>query len=122
VVEAPVEEPPDYPTRDEVVAAFGAYVKPLHDRLDRITEAVEALGKEVKELKQTDEQKIEKALIETPAASLMDRIGSVIGTEATRLDGRTTLAKDAPAEISAPIDGPTFVPALNEYIARQRGG
>ena len=102
--------------------ALGAYLKPVIDQLEGLSSQMEALGKEVKELKVADEEKIAKAVEETPAASLTQMIGSVIGREETYVDGRTKLAKEGPKETEPNQGGPTPVPFLNKRIAAQVGG
>lgn len=122
-------EAPQYVTHDELEQVFAGHVKPLVDQLrsalDEVAsqqEEIKALEAQVKELQKDDEAKLKEALQNTPAASLFSRIGSVIGSDETAVDGRTSLAKAAPEEAKEPSNGPTFVPGLNEYIARQWGG
>ena len=129
VSESAVEEPPSYVTHEELEQIFGGYVKPMNELLQGVRDLVEQQGKEIKEqaevikgLRQDDETKMKQFLAETPAASLYDRIGSVIGSEEAREDGRTSLAQSKPKEVETPANGPTFVPFVNDMIAKQRGG
>jgi len=130
VVEAaPVEEVPQYVTHDELTEVFSGHIKPLVDAVAGLLAQVESLGKELKEqaevvkgLQASDEEKIEKTMAQTPAASLFGRIGSVIGADETLVDGRSGLARSKPKEAVSEADGPTLVPWLNQLMAQQRGG
>lgn len=126
--EEPAEEPPQYVTADEVADAIGRYLKPMLDEMSASRQAIEEqgkelaeLGKEVKSLQAEDEQKIKAALADTPAASLFDRIGSVIGSDETLIDGRSKLAKSGPEQESGSANGPTLVPGINEILRQQWG-
>lgn len=120
----PEPEPePDYVTHEQLEEVFGSYVKPLVEGMGALRDQVAALGKELKELKQSDEAKMQQVIKETPAASLTARIGSVIGAEETYVDGRSSLAKSGPNERPATAEaGPTLVPWLNDLITRQQHG
>jgi len=127
--ESEVVEEPQFVTHDDLADVFGGHVKPLVEQIGILLAQVQELGKELKEqrelvgeLQKSDEAKIKQQIIETPAASLFDRIGSAIGAQETEVDGRSALAKSKPKEASASDDGPTFVPYLNEMVAQQRGG
>jgi hypothetical protein len=90
-----VEEPPDYVTRDEVAEALTE----ITGRIGALAEQMGEFGKALKELKESEDERIAKAAMETPAASLLDIVrGSVIGSDATLVDGRTKLAKAGPKE------------------------
>ena len=126
--EAPVEAP-QYVTHDELTEVFSGHIKPLVNAVANLLAQVEALGKELKEqaevvkgLQASDEEKIEKTMAQTPAASLFGRIGSVIGADETLVDGRSGLARSKPKEAVGEADGPTLVPWLNQLMAQQRGG
>ena len=117
------EPQPKYVTHEELEQVFGSYVKPLVDNFGALREELAALGKELKELRASDEAKVQKAIRETPAASLVERIGSAIGAQETAVDGRSSLAKSGPNEQPATAEsGPTLVPWLNDLISRQHGG
>jgi hypothetical protein len=128
--EAAVEESaPEYVTATEVAEAVGAYLKPLIEQIQAIVGAVEEQGKSLKEqaavlvqLQSDDEAKVKAALADTPAASLFERIGSVIGAPETLIDGRSSLAKSAPEETKDYSNGPTSVGIINEFIAKSYGG
>lgn len=114
-------ETPNYVTADEVAEAVGAYLKPLADLVERfeaMETAIEEQAKEIKALQKDDEEKLKETLADTPAASLFERIGSVIGSDETYVDGRTKLAKSGPSETNDDRHGPTPVGVLNEMIAR----
>jgi hypothetical protein len=127
--EVVTEPEPNYVTYEDLEQVFAGYVKPLNDAVHGLREVVEALGKEIKEqqeqvksLQEDDEAKLKQMLADTPAASLFDRIGSVIGTPEAVEDGRSSLAKSKPKEAMDGANGPTFVPWLNEMISGQVGG
>jgi hypothetical protein len=114
-------ETPNYVTADEVAEAVGAYLKPLAnlvERFEALETAIEEQAKEIKALQKDDEEKLKETLADTPAASLFERIGSVIGSDETYVDGRTKLAKSGPSEAHDDRQGPTPVGVLNEMIAR----
>ena len=115
------EESPAYVTEDQMVEVFGTYLKPLVDQMVALAGTVEEQGKELKELRKSDDEKLKDTLADTPAASLFDRIGSAIGEPETYVDGRTKLAKAGPKETEDDVQGPTHVPILNEYMSLARG-
>jgi hypothetical protein len=115
------EDPPEYVTGPEVAEAVGAYLKPLMEQLSALTEAVESQGKELKALQKSEEEKIKETVANTPAASLFEQIGSVIGSKETYVDGRTTLGKAGPKETQDDSNSPTPVPILNELMGRSWG-
>ena len=132
---APLEEVPETPeapefvSAEDVAQAVGSHLKPLMDQMQGLAEIIASVGKEVeaqgetlKGLQQDDEAKIKAAIADTPAASLFDRIGSVIGTDETAVDGRTSLAKSGPEEVVDFTEGPTSVGILNEYLAQPNYG
>lgn len=128
-VEEAKEEAPEYPTRQEVAEAVGAYLKPLFEQVQTLVEAVGAFDKELKEqrevldeLQKDDVAKIKAFVADTPAASLFAQIGSVIGAPETYVDGRSTLAKSGPQQEKEFSDGPASVGIINEYMALSRGG
>ena len=45
------------------------------------------------------------------------QIKSAIGAEETQVDGRTSLAKQKPAEPKENTEGRTFVPFINDILA-----
>lgn len=95
--------PPNYATRDEVAQALTLVVAPLLDSVTTLTNQVATMTKEMKALKATDAEKIAATKEVTPTRSLVDMLTSqnLIGKEATRVDGRTTMGKDAPVETPA---------------------
>jgi len=112
---------PQYVTVDEVAEAVGAYLKPLVEQIASLSNMVEEQEKELKALRQSDEEKMKETLANTPAASLFDRIGSVIGAPETYVDGRTSLAKEGPSETVDGRDGPAKVGIINELLAQTWG-
>ena len=123
--EAPVEETPAYVTADEVAEAVGTILKPFMEKLEALSglpEVVEEQAKSLKELQKGSEEKAAEIIANTPAASLYDRINSVIGSPETFVDGRTSLAKSGPKENEE--DGqnkPTLVPLLNDFMNQAWG-
>jgi hypothetical protein len=91
------------------------------EQLSALTEAVESQGKELKALQKSEEEKIKETVANTPAASLFEQIGSVIGSKDTYVDGRTTLGKAGPKETQDDSNSPTPVPILNELMGRSWG-
>jgi hypothetical protein len=94
------------------------------DDLAEIKEIVMALAGEIKAMKEAgaaaQQDALTKALRDTPAASILAMFGktdSVIGNDATRVDGRTELAKSKPAEPKVVDQGRTYVPFINELLA-----
>jgi len=89
----------------EVVAALGAQVKELTGV--------------VGELKQADEERVAKQARVTPFASQLAMMQkSVIGNDAARVDGRTTLGKSAPEEAEeTPIRSITGIPLVDQWVS-----
>jgi hypothetical protein len=103
-------------TREEIADAMLEAVKPLYERLD-------AMEGQIDQVKQADDEKIKERMSGIPAASLTDMVRqSVIGQEATKVDGRKSLAKDGPEETPHPehtlsnpgqgMRGPSLIHAL----------
>ena len=92
----PEEAPaPDYVTRGEMTEVLTA----LTAQMDTISGQLDAFGKALKELQESEEERIAKAAELTPAASLLEIVtSSAIGQQAALVDGRTKLAKAAPKE------------------------
>ena len=67
-----------------------------------ISQAIETMDARLAKLEQSDEAKIAAVVKETPRLSfselVLGQVKSVIGKEATRVDGRTTLGSDSPKE------------------------
>ena len=119
--EPAVEPPPDFATREEIAEAFGAHLGPMREQLDSLVEQVQALTKQVSELQQSDEVKMAQMVEETPAASLTEMVGRAIGSEAAKIDGRSSLAKAGPEENEAQsADGPMAVPFLNQILKQNQ--
>lgn len=100
----PVEEPetpPELKAQDvadvlkEVAENFTKTNEAIMERIGELEKAVLALSK-------TDQEKIKKEIQLTPKESLRAQMGSVIGKDATRIDGRTTEGKEGPKE--TPVD------------------
>ena len=95
-------ESPRYATGAEVGQAIASAVTPLQEQLVALTTTVAAMAKQEAEMKQS--------------ALCNAVIGSVIGTEEAKVDGRSELAKSGPkAPVSAA--GPTAIPFVNALIS-----
>lgn len=94
------------------------------DALKQTMEAVAANGNQIKELveamgelKQADEERVAKQAQFTPFASQLAMMNqSVIGKEAAKVDGRTTLAKSAPAEADPKPHSITGIPLIDQWV------
>ena len=120
VVEETEEESKEIPlTREEVTEGFKTLIDELSEKfeamvdtkvsaaIDELIEVVVPLAKQVKELSESDEQKIAAKVQDTPSASLSSMITqSIIGAKETHVDGRTTFAKDGPEEEEKSVVGP----------------
>ena len=109
-----------YVTQEELVESVGAVVGNLQGQITTLTDAVERMTGVVKELLVAEEERV--AL--TPAASVADMIMQrAIGSEETRVDGRTVEAKQEPVlPAGFTKDGPTPSSLLNSFIAKSAGG
>lgn len=100
-----------------LIAALNTAIAPVIEKLNALDGEVKAL----KEKAATEQDVLTKALEKTPAASILSMFGSqvksAIGSEETQVDGRTSLAKQKPAEPKENIEGRTFVPFINEILA-----
>lgn len=81
------------------------------ETVDAIVESIQALGEQVKALAnhvKALEETQDKMVGESTKAARMSILQSVIGSDAARIDGRTSLAKSAPAEPENPKGGGLF--------------
>jgi len=122
------EAAPEYVTAEQVAEAVGMAIKPLAEAIAALRPNVEALSQqvseqseEIKALKKDEEAKLKETIANTPAASLFERIQSVIGSEETLVDGRTSLAKSGPKETMDDSQGPTKVGLINQLMAQAWG-
>lgn len=103
-------------TRSEIIDAMVELVKPMQETIQALTDKVVALGGDIKSLQTTDEEKIQKTVESTPAASLIEILQSkrAVGNEKTRVDGRTSLAKGPKqAQESTPaVTGVGFIDSM----------
>jgi len=82
-----------------------------------LSDIITIIKKDVEDLKATDETKIAQKAEDTPRASLSDLVKmSVIGDDETRIDGRTSLAKEGPKETEPAQNGPIGIPFLDDMI------
>lgn len=117
--------PPDYVTKEEVAGALTEVFVPVMDTVRALSDQLATVRKELADataqlaaLTQSDEAKIAATKEMTPSLSIADILAqNIIGKEATRIDGRTTLGKDAPVQKEAPaVAGATMVPLINGFI------
>jgi hypothetical protein len=114
---APAVEPAM--TRQEVADAMSQIVSVFTEQMQALTESMTALATEVKELRRTDADRIAEKAADTPPASLQALIAQrIVGNEAARVDGRSTLAKDKPAAPAAA--GPTPYSFINSLVEHSR--
>jgi hypothetical protein len=92
------------------------------DKLDALTSRLDAMETKMANLAKSDEEKVAEIVTLSPAASLMDMIGSVIGRRETLVDGRTKEGRDKPAETPATGTGPYPVDVLNQLFQASWGG
>lgn len=106
-------------TRQEIVDAMGVLAEQINAAISGLTAKLEALTGEVKELQQTDEDKLHKAVSGLPPASLTDLFlqRSAIGTDEARVDGRRSLAQQKPKETEAPKDSITGFSFIDDILA-----
>lgn len=106
-------------TRQEMTELTEVLAKEVGGAIKVLAETVNVLVEEMAVLKQTDEEKIQKAIEATPAASFSSLFRrSVIGSEETLVDGRSKLAKDKPEETTPNQSGPTQSPMLNSFLTQ----
>ena len=101
-------------TREEVAAAIVETVKPIAD-------AVTAIAEGMKELRKSDETKIAEISQDIPAASIgaiIAKSWSVIGTEKTKVDGRTKEGKDGPEE-TEPNKAVTGIGFIDQMLTQE---
>ena len=114
VEEPGVEEAPAYATREEVATALTETVQP-------IVSAITAIAEGMQELKKSDETKIAKVAADIPAASIgaiLARQFTAIGSEKTKIDGRTTEANDGPQE-TEPTRAKTHIGFIDDMISEE---
>lgn len=109
----------DSPTRDEIAEAVVKAIAPIVEQNRELANEVAQLRKEVTHLKGSDEEKIEKAISETPPASIGALIAtrlSAINSKETEVDGRTSLAKSKPKEAEQETPYHFGVPFIDEML------
>ena len=109
----------DSPTREEIAQAVIDAVRPIIEENRKLADEVASLKKEVTHLTESDEEKIVKAIGDTPPASVSALIASRLSathSKETEIDGRTTLAKSKPKEAEARQESITGVPFLDSML------
>lgn len=107
-----------YVTKEEVAGAVAETVMPMIEAINALKTQVASLSKELSELRQSDEEKIAETKELTPSLSLSEIIAqNIIGKESARVDGRSVLGKDRPAEKEVPAAlNTTPIPFLNGLV------
>lgn len=117
-VEPTETEAPEFATRQEVADAIVTAVKPLSD-------SVSELAASIKEMTKTDEEKISQKATDIPAtsiAAIVARQLSVKDADVTRVDGRSSLAKDKPDEAETETkEVVTGIPWLDQMLKESDG-
>ena len=109
----------DSPTRDEIAEAVVDAVTPIIEENQKLANEVAQLRKEVSHLKESDDEKIEKAISDTPPASIGALIASrlsVVNSKETEIDGRTSLAKSRPKENKSDTPSHFGIPFIDEMV------
>lgn len=110
--------------RKEVADALVEFVEPVYERLDNLTALNEKMVERIQELEgqvELEEKEIEE---DTPTSSIVDWMHkkSVIGKGDTKVDGRTSLAKDGPKETPVVAgEGPTGIQFLDGMLTGKNG-
>jgi len=107
-------------TREEIADVLAAVIKSNEEAVASLESRVKELEVEISTLKKSDEEKIVEMKEETPSDSLASLLSArVIGSDAARIDGRTSLAKDGPEEKESSSAGRTPVRFVNELMGSQ---
>lgn len=109
----------DSPTRDEIAEAVVQAVKPIVEENRKLANEVAQLRKEVSHLKESDDEKIEKAINDTPPASIGALIAgrlSALNSKETEIDGRTSLAKSKPKENTEEVPNHFGIPFIDQMV------
>lgn len=120
VEDTPVADETPVTSTEEPAAADPELLNAVEETMKAVmtlTKELRELAAEVQEVKKSEEKKIADMVKQSPLASLTHMmVNSVIGSEATRVDGRTTLAKDGPQE-TAPLERSiTGIPLVDRMI------
>jgi len=82
-----------------------------------LANAVKGVQEQIESLSRTDEAKIAEKAADTPAASLRDMVDRAIGSKDTRVDGRSTYAKDGPQQTQPVVDGQTGISLIDTFVS-----
>lgn len=86
----------------KAIGDVATMIESLAKNSDTVSDALKTMDARIASLEKTDEEKIADIVKETPRLSLSElvlgQIGTVVGKDATRVDGRTTLGGDGPQE------------------------
>ena len=92
----------------------------LNDLEKSLVQRVDAIEKSVLSLQKADDEKVADKARMTPMASMAALVNkSIVGRDAAKVDGRTTLGRSAPTQNengSAAKGGPTPFPNVNGFI------
>lgn len=87
-----------------------------------VSKQLDEMREELNELKELEAERFARKAVSTPLASLAELLNkSVIGNVEAKIDGRTTLAKDAPEE-SSPVETRTGIPFVDAMIGNRGKG
>ena len=121
--DATQSEAGEFVSRDEVTDL----VKSVAESTNQLVQVVGDLAKRIETL-EANKLTVDKEILErTPAASLADLYKSVIGSEETKVDGRSSLAKSGPEEAKVDTTGSSGLSGIAGVIAHrneeiERGG
>lgn len=104
----------------EIAEAIKEVLAPLQTALTEQAAQISALQTQVKELTRTDEEKIADKAAGVPQASLSSMlVQRIIGNDATRVDGRTSFAKQKPTvpAVQKEADGNILSGVVSSIIA-----
>lgn len=104
----------------EIAEAIKEVLAPLQTALTEQAAQISALQDQVKELTRTDEEKIADKAAGVPQASLSSMlVQRIIGNDATRVDGRTSFAKQKPTvpAVQKEADGNLLSGVVSSIIA-----
>ena len=107
------------PTREEIADAFGVIFNDMKGLIEVVSERLSALESTVKELKETDDEKVAKAAWNVPTASLGALLSQrVVGKPEAVVDGRSSLAKSKPKE-AATVKSHFGIPFIDQLVSGQ---
>ncbi len=105
-------------SRDEIAEAMNAVVGVFRDGLKEISDRLNDMESQVKELQVENTQETKERIEQIPTDSLVDMVHmNIIGKDGARVDGRNKLAKDGPEETEPITPSATGVPVIDRLMA-----